>query len=156
MDDARWLDDDESRAWRGHLQFNGVLTNRIGRDLNVDSGLTFAEYHVLATLSEIPGRRLRMSDLAEALHWSRSRTSHQIGRMERQGLIAREPDVDDSRGAVAVLTDKGFDAVHQAAPAHVDSARRHFLSHLTREQIVTLGEIYRHLLAAMADEEKTP
>ena len=50
-------------------------------------GLDLGEYEILVSLSEAPDRRLRMSELALAVHQSRSRLTHTVARME-----TRRPD----------------------------------------------------------------
>jgi DNA-binding MarR family transcriptional regulator len=89
----------------------------------------------------VPDRRLRMSELAAQSLSSKSRRSHQVSRLERQGWVRREECPTDRRGAFAVLTDKGFDVLAEAAKGHVEDVRRHLFDHLTPEQVHTLGEI---------------
>ena len=67
-----------------------LLTARLNRQLQADSGLSLPEYDVLVHLSEAPGERLRPFQLSSALHWEQSRLSHQLSRMARRGFIFRE------------------------------------------------------------------
>src|SRR5689334_7293603 len=87
--DPNWLSTDEQRAWRAHLAAHKLLEHRLDRDLQ-RFGLSLNDYEILVNLSESPGRRMRMSDLAEATIQSRSRLSHQIARMEAASLVTRE------------------------------------------------------------------
>lgn len=135
MADTRWLDPDESRAWRGWLVASQLLHAQIGRDLQSDSGLSEADYRVLVDLTEAPEHRIRMSELALRLDWSKSRLSHHIARMEARGLVRREDCPSDARGSLAILTPCGRDELERAAPAHVASVRRHFIDLLDREQL---------------------
>lgn len=158
MAETRWLDETEERAWRGFLRMSWLLDAAIGRDLARDSGLSHADYAVLVPLSEAPGQRLRMNDLARGILWSKSRLSHQIGRMEARGLVTREGCAGDARGTFAVLTPDGLRAIQDAAPGHVESIRRHLISRLAREQVEALagitGTVVEHLHAeAMRDPE---
>jgi DNA-binding MarR family transcriptional regulator len=149
--DTPWLDEREDRAWRGWLAASELLRAQTGRDLLADSGLSEADYVVLVYLSEIGDRRARMSDLAAALRWSKSRLSHQVARMEARGLLAREGCGSDGRGAFAVLTDAGMAELRSAAPAHVASVRAHFIDLLGDEELEVLGAVtarlVEHLLA---------
>src|ERR1700678_1142933 len=104
MEEPRWLDEAENRAWRGWMTMSGLLRARIARDLQVDSGLSDSDFEVLVHLSEAPEGRIRMTELAAALGWSKSRLSHQCSRMARRGLICREGFAGDARSAYAVLT----------------------------------------------------
>jgi DNA-binding MarR family transcriptional regulator len=141
MTEPRWLTAEEMRAWRGLLDTSRLLFEQVNRELSRRSGISGADYEVLVQLSEAPERRLRMSELAAQSLSSKSRLSHQVSRMERQGWVRREECPTDRRGAFAVLTDKGFEALAEAAKGHVEDVRRHLFDHLTPEQVRALGEI---------------
>ena len=85
----RWLTPAEQQAWRAHLAVSKLLTRQLDRDLH-SFGLSINDYEILVVLSEAPGHRLRMTDLADATAQSRSRLSHQITRMEGSGLVRRD------------------------------------------------------------------
>lgn len=136
---TRWLTADEQAHWRSWLAASKLLNDRLSRDLQEQHDLTLADYEILVNLSEAPGRRLRMSDLAEATLASRSRLSHQIDRMEQRGLVERESCADDKRGSFAVLSDGGWSALVAAAPDHVESVRAHLLDVLTEREFTALG-----------------
>jgi DNA-binding MarR family transcriptional regulator len=90
-----------------------------------------------------------MSHLADATLSSRSRLSHQIDRLEKQGLVRREACETDRRGANAVLTQHGWDTLVEAAPTHVSGVREHLVDLLTPDQFAALGDalavVARHL-----------
>src|SRR5437868_5308325 len=141
MSSTRWLTATEQRAWRAHLAVHKLLSHRLDRELH-EHGLSLNDYEILVNLSESPGRRMRMSDLADATIQSRSRLSHQISRMEAAGLVSRESCRDDRRGTFAVLTDHGWAVTQQVAPHHVDSVREHFVDRLTNDQLKALELAY--------------
>lgn len=136
---TRWLNEDEQRSWRAWLSVALLLNDRLNREMQVQHGLTMADYEILVRLSEVPERRMRMSDLARVTLSSRSRLSHQVDRMEKAGLVERQHCTDDRRGAFAVLTDQGWSALVAAAPDHVDSVRNHLVDQLTRQEFAELG-----------------
>ena len=105
-DGVRWLDTEERRIWLGWIMSSRLLWEEIERDLQRDSGLSFGHYEILVMLSETPGRRRRMSELADATQSSRSRLSHAVSRLEENGWLRRERCGDDRRGSYAVLTDE--------------------------------------------------
>src|SRR3954451_5984600 len=146
---TRWLSEPEQRAWRGLLQMTTRLEAQLNRDLQQASGLSLADYDVLVPLSEAPQGRLRVFELAATLGWERSRLSHHLTRMQRRGLITREDCDADRRGAFVVLTDAGRTAIHQAAPAHVDTVRRLVFDGLADKQVSSLqtftGSVLRRL-----------
>ena len=137
---TRWLDADEDRAWRAVRRLITVLPSRLARDLN-QLGLSTADYEVLSTLSEKPGRRWGLKDFADKMQWSRSRLSHHAARMESRGLIDREPDPTDARGSIYHLTDRGFEILAEAAPGHLGSVRTRFIDHLTPEELTVLERL---------------
>ena len=147
-----WLDETEARAWRGYLRMRTLLHAQIVRDLAREAGLSGPDYDVLSNVSEAPGRRARLGDLAARMAWSRSRLSHHITRMERRGLVTREDCTSDGRGAFVVLTDAGWRAIRAAAPGHVASVRRHFIDLLSREQLDALAEISRTVVRRLGGE----
>src|SRR5512139_3140 len=116
MDEPRWLTADEDRAWRGYRRMHLLLDLQIARDLMRDSGLSEADYDVLSTLSETDGHRMRLTELAEYMLWSKSRLSHHAARMEQRGLVQREDSPDDARGSLVVLTRQGLRTIQKAAP----------------------------------------
>lgn len=139
--EPRWLTADEQRAWRGWLALSGLLQSQVGSDLLSETGLSTADYQVLVNLSEAPDRRLRMTDLASRIDWSKSRLSHQFARMEARGLVKREECPSDARGAFAVLTDRGMGEIVRAAPFHVESVRRHFIDLLQPGELQQIDSI---------------
>lgn len=142
----RWLDAEEQAAWRALLEATSRLFDELERRLQREAGLSHADYEVLVRLSEAPGRRMRMSELAEQALVSRSRLSHAVNRLEARGLLQREACDTDRRGTYAVLTDEGFARLEQIAPAHVEDVRRLLFDHLTAGQVHALGEIYRTVI----------
>lgn len=144
--EPRWLNTQESRAWRGYLAMSELLHSQITSDLLAETGLSYADYQVLVNLSEAEERRVRMTELATRLDWSKSRLSHQFARMEARGLVRREDCPSDARGAFAVLTDEGMEEIRRAAPSHVESVRRHLIDLLDPDQITQLEGITRSVL----------
>ena len=112
MDEPRWLDEQENRAWRGYRRMRRLLDLELARELMQDAGLSEPDYDVLSDLSETPEQRLRLSELADRMLWSRSRLSHHISRMQQRGLVSREECATDGRGSVVVLTPAGRRAAY--------------------------------------------
>ncbi|WP_280432467.1 MarR family winged helix-turn-helix transcriptional regulator, partial [Nocardia brasiliensis] len=115
MTDPHWLDDVEMRAWVGFVRTRDLIAAAVGRDSTRESNLTYVEYSVLAFLSGTPDHRCTFADLALKLEWSQSRLSHQITRMEKRGLVVREPIPDDARRTAARLTQRGAEVLTGAA-----------------------------------------
>src|SRR5260370_30585178 len=91
-----WLNPREGPAWRAFMDAHHQLGVHLNRGLQ-ESGLSGADYEVLAVLSGHDGDRMPARDLCNTLGWEKSRVSHQVQRMQKDGLIGREPNPDDAR-----------------------------------------------------------
>ena len=150
MNEPRWLTEPEDRAWRGYRRMRTLLDLQLGRDLMRESGLSEADYDVLSGLSETQGHRMRLSELAAQMLWSKSRLSHHITRMQQRGLVRREECEGDARGSVIVLTDAGWQTIVDAAPGHVTSVRRHMIDLLTEEEMEALASLSHRVVGHLA------
>jgi DNA-binding MarR family transcriptional regulator len=121
--DPQWLTPDEGRTWRALHDVLSGLPTVLSDQLRRDADLSFLEYYVLAGLSEQPDHTLRMSQLAILANSELSRLSHLVGRLEKRGLVVREPDPIDRRFNRAILTAAGHALVTKAAPSHVEHVR---------------------------------
>ena len=135
----QWLDEQQQQTWLAWLTLAELLPRMLDAQLQRDAGISHAAYVVLAMLSEAPNRSRRMSDLARRANQSQSRLSHTVARLEERGWVRRERSAEDGRGALAVLTDAGWDVVQAVAPGHVDAVREAMFGPLTDEQARVLG-----------------
>ena len=149
MDDVRWLDEREARAWRS-LQFMQMqLEGELARQLAAESGLSYPDYLVLVALTDRPDGRMRLFELAGVLGWEKSRLSHHVSRMAERGLVTKEKCDSDRRGAYVVVTKRGRSDIEAAAPGHVATVRRLFVDRLTPAQLDAIGEAAEIVLAAL-------
>lgn len=148
MTTTRWLTATEQHCWRSFLNACQSLFGAIDAQLTRDSDLPHGYYEILVHLSEAPGRALRMTQLAEASTFSKSRLSHAVARLEERGLVLRQTCPTDRRGQIAELTGQGFAVLAAAAPGHVDQVYRSLIGVLTPEQVVQLSEISAAIVAA--------
>ncbi|MBY8871518.1 MarR family transcriptional regulator [Micromonospora sp. PLK6-60] len=156
MEGPRWLDEREDRAWRGYRRMRRLLDLELGRELMQDAGLSEPDYDVLSDLSETPEQRLRLSELADRMLWSRSRLSHHISRMQQRGLVTRLECATDGRGSIVALTPAGRRAVETAAPGHVAAVRRHLIDLLTPAEIEALGALSQRVVDHLAARRTGP
>jgi DNA-binding MarR family transcriptional regulator len=94
------------------------LTVVVEQSLQAEAGISLPEFEILSALAAAPERRARAGALGQMLAWEKSRISHQVGRMERKGLIERFSCEDDLRGTWVGLTDTGAGAIASATPAY--------------------------------------
>lgn len=147
-----WLDERESRAWRGFNRLRADLIGDLSRRLGEECGLSWADYEVLVRVSEAPGRRIRARDLGRSLGWERARLSRQIARMQVRGTVERVRCEGDARGLDVVLTDAGLAAIKAAAPRHLAAVRHCFADLLTPQQLDALGDIAETVTNHLATE----
>ncbi|MBN6041931.1 MarR family winged helix-turn-helix transcriptional regulator [Amycolatopsis sp. 195334CR] len=150
MTEPRWLTEDEQHVWQAYLALQRELQGAQERQLERDSGLSTADYTLLAPLSEAPDGLLRARELARMAGWERSRLSHQVSRMTKRGLVVREECPDDARGSMIRLTAAGREAIEAAAPEHVATVRRYFFDPLSAEETAQLGELFGRMLTKLA------
>ena len=132
-------------VWRTYLLGSATLMDRLDADLR-QFDVDLPEYEILVNLEEAPDWRVRMSELAAAVHQSRSRLTHTITRMEKSGLVTRTTCPTDRRGVWAQLTEKGMDLLRTAAPTHVEAVRRNFVEAMSPEDYAALGRAFRAVL----------
>ena len=150
---VRWLTAAEVNSWLSVVRLMTWLAWSIDQQLRRDSNLGMVEYQVLAMLSESPQQTMRMSSLAEFTNASLSRLSHLVKRLERRGLVRREPDPADGRFTNAILTDKGFQTLAEAAPGHVAHVRSLVIDVLSPEQLRRLGLAADRIMARIDTSE---
>ena len=146
--EPRWLDEREQRAWWAFLDLWRGLGAGMERQLT-GSGVSGADYQVLAPLAEQSDRPMRPRDLVAATGWDRSRLAHQLRRMEQRGLVTREDCAGDGRGTLVRLTPTGHDALRRAAPGHVEWVRTHFIDLLTSDELDTLTAVAERVTAEL-------
>ncbi len=149
MSEDPWLTDEEQLVWREFLRVWGQLSGRIERDLQQAAKMPHAYYLILAMLSEAPRRSLRMNQLAEEVRASQSRVSHAVARLEEAGWVRRMPAPGDRRGAIAELTDAGFERLVEVAPSHAETVRSIMFDPLSPEQLASFRDICETILAAV-------
>ncbi|MFW6692700.1 MarR family winged helix-turn-helix transcriptional regulator [Streptomyces sp. MAR4 CNX-425] len=151
---AHALTERELRAWRTSFRMLELLRTRLEQQLQASSGLSNADYTVLALLSEAPGGRLRVYELGRAAGWEKSRLHHQLTRMGTRGLAARERC--GSRGMYAVITEKGRTALEEAAPGHAREVRRLFVDRLTPEELDRFADLAGTVLDHLRADDQAP
>lgn len=148
----RWLTDEEQHTWRAYLHATTLLEDHLDRQLQRDAGMPHTYYGLLVQLSQAPRRRMRMTELARNAKITRSRLSHAVARLEKNGWVRREDCPSDKRGQNAVLTDDGYAMLRRSAPGHVEAVRQAMFDRLTPEQVSSLGEIMRVLATGLEPE----
>lgn len=145
-DSTPWLDQTQQEIWRTCLHATARIAAHLDAGLR-EFGLDMAEYEILVNLSEAPGMRLRMSELAGAARQSRSRLTHTVSRLEKRGVVARETCDDDGRGVWAELTSTGYDLLVAVAPHHAADVRHILIDAVAPEDLLALGRAMASVVA---------
>lgn len=141
---AQWLSPLELRAWRGFVLNARDVLQDIEGDLH-RFGIDGGDYQLLAMLSESPGRRVRLCDLAATLRLSRGGLTRRMQGVLKKGLVRRVRNKDDGRSAYAEITEKGWKLLQRAAPAHVESVRQRLIDRLSKDEIASLASAFEKL-----------
>lgn len=112
------MDDELLGAWRALLNAHAAVTAHVEAAL-ADAGLPpLTWYDALWPLYRAERRRLRMGALAREVTLSRTGLTRLLDRLEREGLIRREPAPEDRRGAYVVLTPPGAALLRRMWPIY--------------------------------------
>lgn len=146
MATPRTLTPEEWERWNTWMQAQRLLAGELDRDLQRDYGISKAEFSVLVTLHQAPSGQMRVSELASALDWHKSRVAHQLTRMENRELVERTDNESSGRRVGIGLTKKGRDIVRNAIVGHGENIRRYFFETLTPEQAAAIDAWSRQMV----------
>jgi DNA-binding MarR family transcriptional regulator len=149
MSEVSEVSAEEWAVWRKFYAMRRQLDRALEDQLQRDAGISGPDYEILLSLFESPQRRLRSRDLSERIGWEKSRTSHQVTRMESRGLVERSECEDDLRGTWIGLTSDGRRAVLGAMRKHTTTIRELFFDVLTDDEKATLGNASDRVLEAI-------
>lgn len=139
--DRHLLTESQMRAWRAFLGASTLVSARLNHELDEAAAISMYEYEILVRLFESEAGRVRMSQLADQVSYSRSRLTHTVGRLERAGYVLRSSCPNDRRGVYAHLTKAGYEFLAQTAPIHLDGVRRHLIDRFSPSELATLTEL---------------
>ena len=132
----------ELGAWRGFLRAHAAIVRRLDAELEAEHGLSLSAYEVLLLLHEAPGRRLRMSELADSALLSHSGMTRLVDRLVGAGLVQRRRCDEDRRGFFAEPTAAGTALFRRARTTHLRGIRERFLSRLSDAELAGLVDLW--------------
>jgi DNA-binding MarR family transcriptional regulator len=154
--DSTWLSPSQQRAWVTYMRVQLRMNYEMNRQLQRDSGLSLADFHVLNALCSTPDQKPQVSDLAAFIGWERSRLSHHLRRLCDRGLTKRVQSEDDGRATDAVLTERGMNAVVEATPGHAALVRRLFFDALPDQLLSPFTAALEHIEASLNLDSSLP
>ena len=125
-------------AWRAMVLAVGSVRDVLEREIEGKGGVHLTWYEVMVNLSDAPGHRLRMQDLAERSLLSKSGLSQAVAHMEEAGLVRRENCESDRRGTYAVLTEAGERKFKEVEAVHLRAIQESVTSLLNDEDALAL------------------
>jgi DNA-binding MarR family transcriptional regulator len=124
-------------AWTSLLRAHATLMRRLDTDLERETGLTLADFDVLAQLAVAQGE-LRMTELAERALISRSGMTRRVARLVDEGLVRRDKADSDARGVVVALTEAGVARLAETVPVHARGISKLFVDQLDDQELALL------------------
>src|ERR1041385_5060649 len=133
------------KAWARLIRARETLVAAVERDLK-EAGLPpLAWYDVLLELSRAEGGRLRPFEIEKETLLAQYNLSRLLDRLERGGLVAREPCEDDARGQWVVLTEKGKATQARTWKVYARSIQKHVGDRLDDKAAATLSDLLGRL-----------
>lgn len=117
----------EVERWSAWKQASDGVLDRVRKDVRTATGLSNADFGVLAIVDDADGGPVRQQRLCDEMAWTQSRASNHLSRMERRELVSREIV---SGGVLIHLTGEGREVLARARPVHAAAVRRHLLDAL--------------------------
>jgi DNA-binding MarR family transcriptional regulator len=140
------LENSKSSVWALFLTTHAVLAEQIETRLAQAEMPPLAWYDVLWGLERAPDQRLRMSELADKVVFSRSNLTRLVDRLADAGLVQRERSEEDRRGAYAVLTAEGKAMRRRMWPVYAQGIKELFADRITEAQAQVMAEALRGML----------
>lgn len=123
------------------MEVSSLLQYAVEEHLRADGDLSYVQFQILARLVDAPEGKLRMTDLADSVVYSRSGLTYQAGLLDKRALITRSPSPDDERSVIVAVTDAGRELVARVLPGHVDRVRRLLFDPMVDGDLTALGTV---------------
>ena len=128
-------------AYLSFTEVAALLRPAVEQQLRDAGELSYVQFQLLARLGDAPDGRLRMTDLADGVVYSRSGLTYQAQVLEQRGLVTRGPSPDDERSTVVSLTDAGRDALAAVLPGHIATVHGLLFAHVSDDDAAQLADI---------------
>jgi DNA-binding MarR family transcriptional regulator len=139
-----------AEAWESLFRAQVTVMRRLLAD-DIWGDLSMREYDVLFTLALAPDETLRLRELNENILMAQSSLSRMVERLEKRGLVRRQPSPDDGRGVLVSLTEEGSVTQKELGRRHVRSIAHYVGPAMDADDLVLLRQLTERLRAAQAD-----
>lgn len=128
-------------AWQSLLMVRRRVLDAVTADLKAAGQPPLDVCLALIQLASADRQRLRPVELERRLETPQYTMSRLLDRMEKSGLIAREPCPGDGRGHHAGLTERGRAALEEIMPVYTSSIERNLGGHFCDASAGALAEL---------------
>jgi len=136
-----------TKAWARLIRARETVVGAVERDLKAAGLPPLAWYDVLLELSRAPDGRLRPFEIEREILLAQYNLSRLLDRLEKEGLVTREPCEDDGRGQWVVITEKGRATQARAWKVYARSIQKHVGERLDDTAAATLADLLGRLTA---------
>jgi len=135
------LDAVQLGAYFSLIEASTLLRHAVEQQLRDAGDLSYVQFQLLATLGDAPEGRLRMTDLADGVVYSRSGLTYQAQTLEKRALVRRSPAVEDERGVEVSITEDGRALLEHVFPGHIETLDDLLFASLSRKDVEALADI---------------
>lgn len=138
-----------AEAWESLFRAQVTVMRRLLAD-DIWGDLSMREYDVLFTLAFAPDETLRLRELNENILMAQSSLSRMVERLEKRGLVRRQPSPEDGRGVLVQLTEEGAATQKELGRRHVRSIAHYVTPAMDADDLARLRELAESLRAAQS------
>ena len=135
------------KAWTRLIRARDRVLGAIEQDLEAGDCPPLAWYDVLLELTRAADGRLRPFEIERETLLAQYNLSRLLDRLEKEGLVAREPCQDDARGRWVVITEKGRAVQARTWKVYARAIQKHVGEKLDDKAAGTLAELLGRLTA---------
>jgi DNA-binding MarR family transcriptional regulator len=148
-----FLSDDEERAWHGLVEAHDSLMRALDARLLANHRVPLSTLEALIEIAHAEEGSISVSDLAQRIRLSPSRTSRLAIELEHQGLVERQRDSADTRSTKIAATQAGRDRLLEAAPTYLSTIRAHLFEGIGERDVKQLARILGRIQASRPDPQ---
>jgi DNA-binding MarR family transcriptional regulator len=134
------------KVWGRLIRARETLLGAIERDLKAAGLPPLGWYDVLLELSRAAEGRLRPFEIERETLLAQYNLSRLLDRLEKEGLIRREPCADDARGQWVVITEKGRALQARTWKVYARAIQSHVGEKLDEKAAAQLAELLGRLI----------
>jgi len=134
------------KAWARLIRAREMLVAAVERDLKAAGQPPLAWYDVLLELARAKSGRLRPFEIEKETLLAQYNLSRLLDRLEKEGLVVREPCEDDARGQWVVITEKGRSVQARTWKIYARSIQQHVGEKLDQKAAAALASLLGRLI----------